>query len=74
LQLDHVAGLVDGTPFDFGEWRSLVASRKNDDGTMSLVTIDPGVDDFEFVVTNAGGKRGLILRDAQHEYSFSEKP
>jgi len=63
-----------GTVFDFGEWKSTVSSRKNDDGTMSLVTIDAGVDDFEFVVNDAGGRRGLILRDAQHEYAFTEKP
>jgi len=58
--------------FDFGEWRSAVASRKNDDGTNSLVTIDPGVSDFPFVVTEHDGKRALILRDAQHEYAFLE--
>ena len=28
--------------FDFGEWKSSVASRKNDDGTFSIFTIDPG--------------------------------
>ena len=27
--------------FDFGEWKSAVASRKNDDGTISFITIDP---------------------------------
>jgi CubicO group peptidase (beta-lactamase class C family) len=63
-----------GTVFDFGEWKSVVASRKNDDGTTSLLTIDPGVEGFEFVVTNKDGKRGLMLRDAQHEYAFVEKP
>ena len=30
------------TVFDLGEWRSSVASRKNDDGTISFMTIDPG--------------------------------
>ena len=28
------------TTFDFGEWKSTVASRKNDDGTISFVTTD----------------------------------
>ena len=32
------------TVFDFGEWKSEVASRKNPDGTVSFVTIAPGVD------------------------------
>jgi CubicO group peptidase (beta-lactamase class C family) len=60
------------TTFDFGEWSSTVASRKNDDGTISFITIDPTNDGFEFVVGNRGGKRVLIIRDAQHEYVFTE--
>ncbi|MFT3771486.1 MAG: serine hydrolase domain-containing protein [Minicystis sp.] len=61
-----------GTTFDFGEWRSTVASRKNDDGTTSFVTIDPAYAGFEFVVGERAGKRALILRDAQHEHVFIE--
>jgi CubicO group peptidase (beta-lactamase class C family) len=60
------------TKFDVGEWASSVASRKNDDGTTSFITIDPGEDGFEFVVGNRGGKRVLIIRDGQHEYVFTE--
>ena len=60
------------TTFDLGEWKSTVASRKNDDGTISFITIDPGTDGFEFVVGNRAGKRVLIIRDGQHEYVFSE--
>lgn len=59
------------TIFDFGEWRSEVASRKNPDGTTSFLTIAPGVTGFEFVVGGGPG-RTLILRDAQHEYVFRE--
>jgi hypothetical protein len=33
------------TAFDVGEWKSTVASRKNDDGTISFITIDPTLDD-----------------------------
>jgi CubicO group peptidase (beta-lactamase class C family) len=58
--------------FDFGEWKSVVASRKNDDGTISFITIDPTNDGFEFVVDERGGKRVLIIRDGQHEYIFTE--
>jgi hypothetical protein len=61
------------TVFDFGEWKSSVASRKNDDGTTSFITIDPGVDGFEFVVAERDGKRALVVRDMQHEYVFLEK-
>jgi CubicO group peptidase (beta-lactamase class C family) len=57
------------TVFDFGEWQSEVASRHNPDGTMSFITISPGVSGFEFVV-GSGAKQTLTLRDAQHEYLF----
>ena len=53
------------TVFDVGEWRSAVASRKNDDGTVSFITIDPTLSGFEFVVADEDGKRRLITRDAQ---------
>ena len=57
------------TVFDFGEWQSEVASRRNPDGTTSFITISPGVNGFEFVV-GGGAKKTLTLRDAQHEYAF----
>jgi len=60
------------TVFDVGEWRSSVASRTNDDGTLSFITIDPTIDGLEFVVADEPGQRRLITRDAQHEYVFVE--
>jgi CubicO group peptidase (beta-lactamase class C family) len=60
------------TTFDLGEWKSTVASRKNDDGTTSFITIDPGIAGFEFVVGDRAGKRVLVIRDGQHEYTFTE--
>ena len=60
------------TVFDFGEWKSEVASRKNPDGTISFWTTAPGINDIELVAGTANGKRALILRDSQHEYVFSE--
>jgi CubicO group peptidase (beta-lactamase class C family) len=60
------------TVFDFGEWRSEVASRRNPDGTVSFVTLAPGLVGFEFVV-GSGEKRTLTVRDAQHEYVFAER-
>ena len=61
-----------GTVFDFGGWKSPVATRKNDDGTVSLVTIAPDVEGIPFVVGERAGKRTLTLRDAQHEYELVE--
>jgi CubicO group peptidase (beta-lactamase class C family) len=60
------------TVFDFGEWKSEVASRHNPDGSVSFITTSPGVNGFEFVV-GSSPKRTLILRDAQHEYVFDEE-
>jgi CubicO group peptidase (beta-lactamase class C family) len=60
------------TTFDFGGWKSTVASRKNDDGTISFITIDPTIEGFEFVVAARSSKRSLVIRDGQHEYAFTE--
>ncbi|KHA76789.1 beta-lactamase [Janthinobacterium lividum] len=58
--------------FDFGEWSSVMASRKSDDGSMSFVTALPEFEGFPFVVGNRDGKRVLIALDGQHEYVFNE--
>jgi len=60
------------TVFDFSDWKSEVASRKNPDGTISFITTVPGELGFEFVV-GSGAKRTLTIRDAQHEYVFEER-
>jgi CubicO group peptidase (beta-lactamase class C family) len=60
------------TMFDFGEWKSEVASRKNPDGTMSFITIAPGARGFELTM-GSRPKRTLTMRDAQHEYVFEER-
>ena len=49
-----------------------MASRKNDDGTTSFISIDPTIGGFNFVVGERAGKKALIIRDAQHEYAFVE--
>jgi hypothetical protein len=55
---------------DGGESR--MATRKNDDGTISFINADPPLSGFEFVKGDKDGKRVLIMRDAQHEYVFVE--
>ena len=62
--------------FDVGEWKTAVATRKNDDGTTTFIGIDPGVDDegaIEFLAAEREGRRALIVREAQLEYVFLEK-
>jgi CubicO group peptidase (beta-lactamase class C family) len=61
-----------GCTFSFGGWKSAVATRKNDDGTTSLVVTAPGALGFAFVVSDRDGKRCLVLHDLQHEYVFTE--
>ena len=64
-----------GTWFQFGLWGSYMASRKNKDGTTSLVTIDPGVGGFfNFVLTSHDGKPALITADGQHKYLYTAGP
>ncbi len=60
------------TTFDFGEWKSEVASRKNPDGSVSFLTIAPGITGLELVV-GTGDKKTLVMRDAQHEYTFTAR-
>ena len=71
--LGDIAVSRDGnqTIFDFGEWHSEMASRRNPDGSVSFITTAPGNSGFEFVVGD-GAPRRLIVRDAQHEYVFTE--
>ena len=64
----------DKTVFDFGEWKSEVASRKQPRRHGLVPHHDrPGFDGLEFVVGGGAGKRTLVFRDAQHEYTFTEK-
>lgn len=66
--IDVVRG-SDGVVFDFGAFKSHVASRKNDDGTISFVTVDPGDAGFEFVL-GTGATKTLTIRDGQHVYVY----
>jgi len=56
--------------FQFDHWNSEVALRKNEDGSQSYMTIDPGIAGIEFVRDDKAAQPTLILRDAQHEYRF----
>ena len=60
------------TTFDAGEWKSDVATRRENDGTITFVTISPGLDGLEFI-PGSGEKKTLMVRDAQHEYVFVER-
>ena len=51
-----------------------IATKKNEDGTHSLIASDPPIVGAEWVIGTAGGKRTLTLRDGQHVYVFTEVP
>jgi CubicO group peptidase (beta-lactamase class C family) len=59
-----------GASFAFRTFSSPVGTRKNDDGTMSFVLLDPTFLFFPLVVGNEGTKPALIVRDSQHEFKF----
>ncbi|MFL6245121.1 MAG: serine hydrolase domain-containing protein [Thermoanaerobaculia bacterium] len=61
------------TIFDFGEWKSEVASRREPDGSITFVTVAPGIEGIEFIPGTSGEKRTLVTRDAQHEYVFTAR-
>jgi hypothetical protein len=68
IKADASGGLV----LDVGEWRSAFATKKNEDGTISLVSTSPGISGVELVVGEADGRKTLTVRDLQHEYVFRE--
>jgi CubicO group peptidase (beta-lactamase class C family) len=63
-----------GVLFDVDDWKSAVATRKNDDGTTSFVCTLPSVLGIELVAGEKNGKRTLTTSDEQHEYVFVESP
>jgi hypothetical protein len=61
--------------FQFGGWKSRMATKLNPDGTTSFMSIDPGARGFEF---NAPAAKAtytrLTLRDPQHTYEYEAAP
>jgi len=49
-----------------------LATRRNDDGTLSLVSIGPGAIQLDAVIGTLNGVRTLTVRDSQHEYVYAE--
>jgi CubicO group peptidase (beta-lactamase class C family) len=71
LVVRRTAGNVD---FDLVDgWNSAMATRKNDDGTVSFVGISPTQRGWEFVVGDRGGKRLLVQAGIEHDWVFAEQ-
>lgn len=47
---------------------SELATKRNEDGSWSLVTVDPGFWGADVLIATREGKRVLVLNDSQHEY------
>jgi hypothetical protein len=61
------------TRFAFRTMNTPVGTKKNEDGTMSFVALDPTLLFFPLVAGTRNGKRTLTARDGQHEYVFVER-
>ena len=56
-----------------GSIKGPLATRKNADGTVSVVSIAPGFIGFDGVVAkDAQNRRTLTMRDSQHVYVYTE--
>ena len=60
------------TWFDFGGWKSEVATFRAEDGSTAFVTISPGTSGYVFEQASDAGRRALATREAQSSYSFAE--
>lgn len=64
---------------DGGKWvqagyiEGPLATRKNADGSMSIVSAGPGNIPVDAVVGTRDGKRTLTMRDSQNEYVYTEE-
>jgi CubicO group peptidase (beta-lactamase class C family) len=63
----------DKVRFGFTAWASDMLTHRNADGTLSFLTVSPGLQGIDLVVGSKDGKRTLTVRDSQHEYVFAEE-
>jgi hypothetical protein len=53
-------------------WNTAIVTRRNEDGSVSLIASEPELVRAEFTVGTKDGKRSLTLHDGQHVYVFTE--
>jgi CubicO group peptidase (beta-lactamase class C family) len=58
--------------FDFGGWKSELASVKLEGENPTFMTISPGMNGYVFEALVEDGKRVLLTREAQRTYRFEE--
>jgi hypothetical protein len=57
--------------FDFGAWRSLVASRRDEHGAIAFVTVSPGVAGYEFRLEGPGARGAILLAGEGRAYRYT---
>jgi CubicO group peptidase (beta-lactamase class C family) len=62
---------TDEVRFATHAWSSRMATRRNADGTLSFVTVEPGFYGIDFMVGRMDDRPTLTVREAQHEYLFA---
>jgi CubicO group peptidase (beta-lactamase class C family) len=62
-----------GVRFDFRTLSSPMGTKRNEDGTISFVGLDPTLLFFPLVAGTKDGKKTLTARDSQHEFVFVEE-
>ena len=60
-----------GVTFAFRTMETPMGTRKNEDGTISFVALDPTLLFFPLVVGTKDGAPTLTARDSQHEFVFT---
>ncbi|GAC12984.1 serine hydrolase domain-containing protein [Aliiglaciecola lipolytica] len=68
-----ISVIDDETIFDPGVWKSALTTKTSNDGSRSIVLLNPVMFGMELVVgQDEKGKRTLKLIDSQHSYVFTE--
>jgi len=70
LDVHQESGVVS---FEFGGWSSEVATVGSAEGGVTFVTISPGVDGYQFEVSEQDGRRRLVIHEEEREYVFVER-
>jgi CubicO group peptidase (beta-lactamase class C family) len=74
--LGEVAVRLEGDTafFDAGEWKSRVGQKREVDGTLKLVLLDPPWNDLDLLPQDKQGTMTLLLETAQQKYLFTATP
>jgi CubicO group peptidase (beta-lactamase class C family) len=74
--LGLIAIRVDGKvgTLDAGEWKSAFGKKREEDGTVKLILLDPPLAGLEFLPGVKDGQKSLTLDTPQHKYAFELQP